>query len=378
MPASEIVDFEREFAELVRDLRALPTAAPPLLRERVRALGEPEPRRVHVSSPSLHRSLLVLAPVCLLVIVGAAIVHGLLSSSTNSGGSSFTALPAKVATTPQSRVRGGPVTPGKRAGHGKVVYGPATTTETGALASPDSAAPYGVPTPSPTRHQDYQADLRVRVRDLDALGRQTANAMRVVRELGGYVASVDQSTTAGAPGEVDLVLRVPVAKVETAMIRLSALGTVLEQHVSIVDLEQTLQQLRDRIRSLRVRIVRLTAALQQPGLSPDVRLALQFQLDDAKRNLARATGSNRATLRQAALSRIGLTLTTQKAVAEKKHHRSRIAHAASNAVDFLAGAGAVALLVLIVISPLLVVAALWWYGARTWRRREERRLLAEA
>ena len=46
MPASETVDFEHEFKELVRELRALPTDAPATVRERVRALGEPEPRRV--------------------------------------------------------------------------------------------------------------------------------------------------------------------------------------------------------------------------------------------------------------------------------------------------------------------------------------------
>ena len=47
MPATDI-DFEREFEELVRDLRALPTAAPQQVREHVRALGEPaQPRTVH-------------------------------------------------------------------------------------------------------------------------------------------------------------------------------------------------------------------------------------------------------------------------------------------------------------------------------------------
>src|SRR6266404_3707677 len=47
MPATDI-DFEREFEELVRDLRALPTAAPQHAREQVRALGEPpRPRTLH-------------------------------------------------------------------------------------------------------------------------------------------------------------------------------------------------------------------------------------------------------------------------------------------------------------------------------------------
>jgi hypothetical protein len=233
-----------------------------------------------------------------------------------------------------------------------------------------------LPPASPNRHQDYQADLRVRVEDYDALGRQTAAAMRITTDFGGFVASVDQSSAKGAPGRADLVLRVPVANVERAMMQLSALGTVLDQHVSIVDLEQTVRQHRDRIRALRVRIATITIALRQP--SPvDVRLRLQFQLDDARRALAQVMGDQKATLRAAALSRIALTLTTERAAVSTTHRRGRFGSAVANAGDLLAAAGAVGLLVLIVISPLLLLGLLWWYGARAWRRREERRLLTE-
>jgi hypothetical protein len=233
-----------------------------------------------------------------------------------------------------------------------------------------------LPAPSPTRHQDYQADLRVRVKDYDALGRETAAAMRITTGLGGFVASVQQSSTKGTPGEADLVLRIPVANVEKAMVQLSALGTVVDQHVSIVDLEQTVRLQRDRMRALRVRIAKISAALQQ-SLPADVRLRLQFQLDDARRALARETGTQKATLREAALSRIALTLTTEQAITATTHHHGRFGSAVANAGHFLAAAGAIALLVLIVVSPLLLLALLWWYGARAWRRREERRLLAE-
>src|SRR5919198_1080725 len=80
MPTTDTIDFEREFEELVRELRALPIAAPESVRERVRALGEPAPRR---SLPRLpwRRSLLVLAPACALGLVIAAVVHGVLNSS---------------------------------------------------------------------------------------------------------------------------------------------------------------------------------------------------------------------------------------------------------------------------------------------------------
>jgi Domain of unknown function (DUF4349) len=333
--------------ELVRELRAVPIAAPSHVRERVRVLGEPAPRRVRLP---LRRTLFVLAPVCVLALVAAAVVHGVLSSSS---GSKHTESAAATAG------------PGRAARAHAAVTG----------QTPVELAP-ALPAPSPTRHQDYQADLQVRVKDYDALGRQSAAAMRITTELGGFVASVQQSSTTGTPGEADLVLRVPVANVERAMIRLSGLGTVLEQHVSIVDLEQTIQQQRDRIRSLRLRIAKINAALQQ-ALPADVRLRLQFQLDDARRALVRATGAHQKTVRQAALSRIALSLTTEHAVVATKHHEGRFGSAVENAGDFLAAAGAIALLVLIVVSPLVVIALLSWYGIRVWRRREERRLLAE-
>ena len=193
--------------------------------------------------------------------------------------------------------------------------------------------------------------------------------MRITQQLGGYVASLSQSSTAGQPGESVLVLRVPVARVTDAMVRLSALGTVLEQHVSIVDLENAVQQQRQKIRALRLQIARITAALQQPGLSVDERLRLQFQLDDARRQLANVTGQNKATLREAALSRIQFYLTTQKPVTPAKKHSSGF---------FLAGAGAVAVAALIILSPLLVLAVLIWLGVRTYRRREAQRLLGTA
>src|SRR5436190_10791302 len=325
MPATEPVDFEREFAAIVRELRALPTDASPELRGRVRALGEPAPRRWRRPVMSWRRATVVLVPACLAAVVAAAAVHGLLSSS----------APKRQAAS------SGSVTAAERSPRkGDTVFGQfGPNVKSGDL--------HAGPVPNPSRHQDYQAELTVRVQDADALGQKSAAAMRIVQQLGGYVASVSQSSAAGQPGEADLVLRVPVAHVEDAMIRLSGLGTVLSQNVSIVDLENVVRQQRRRIQSLRLQIARITAALQQPGLTPDVKLRLQFQLDDARRNLADVTGQSRATLREAALSHISLALTTQKA-APARHHSGRFGSAVSSAFDFLAEAGAVALIALIV------------------------------
>jgi negative regulator of sigma E activity len=362
MPATETTDFEREFEQLVQDLRALPTAAPEHLRQSVRALGEPaQPPTLwdRLRVVSWRRSLLVLAPVCVLGLVSAAVIHGVLHSA-----------PQREAT---ATTRSAEALQGSQGSTGK---GSRTLAPTFGAAT-DSTLKSPLPVPAPGRYQDYEAWMRVRVQDLDALSERTNEAMRIVRSYGGYVASVEESSAAGQPGQADLVLRVPVARVEDALVRLTRLGTVVERHMAIRDLEQVVQQQRARILKLKVFIARATETLKG-SLPADVRLRLQLQLEEAKRNLARTTSANKATLREASLSRISLTLTTQKAVGgATKGGPGRIERAARDAASFLAAAGAILLFLLIVLSPLIVLALATVWGTRAYRRREERRLLAQ-
>jgi hypothetical protein len=354
MPATD-VNFEREFEELVRDLRALSTAAPDQVRERVRLLGEPaRARTLRDVLPALswRRSLLVLAPVCVLGLVSAALIHGLMSS----GGSQNEAL--------VQRTRGS---------------GGAADTKGSKLELGTSATSNGrsLATPAPGRFQDYEASLTVRVKDVDTLHDRTAEATQIARSYGGFVASVDESTNGGG-GQSDLVLRIPVARVPDAYFRLAKLGTVTAQHLSIRDLDQVVRSQRRRIVQLKLSIARIGQTLESTSLPADVRLRLELQRDAAKQELARVTGSNKATLREASLSRISLTLTAQQAAAAKKGGVGPIERAARDAGSFLAGAGAVLLFLLIVLSPLIVLAAVGLWGTRAHRRREERRLLSAA
>lgn len=352
MPATDTVDFERDFSELVARLRAVPAGAPAQVRERVRSLGEPGVERPGLADRLAvvpwRRSLLVLAPLCVVGLVGAALVHGLVSSS-------GTPKQEAVATTRSGEAGGAARAPAHAAG------------------SFDSA----VPGPSTARAQDYQATMTLRVEDR-ALTSRTNEAMQVVRSAGGYVASVRQSTAAGRPGTADLVLRVPVSRVEGVLVQLSSLGTVIDRQLSIRDLEGVLRQQRARILQLRVFIARATEQLRG-ALPADVRLRLQLQLQQARSDLSRLTGANKATLRQASLSRVSLTLTTQRAAGvSKSDHMGRVERAARDAASFLAGAGAVLLFLLIVLSPVIVLALAGAWAFRAYRRREERRLLASA
>jgi hypothetical protein len=354
MPATD-VDFEREFEELVRDLRALPTAAPEQVREHVRLLGEPaRARTLRDVLPVLswRRSLLVLAPVCVLGLVSAALIHGLV----NSGGSQSQALVQQTS------------------GSGGAADKKGSTLELGTSATPNARS---LVTPASGRFQDYEASLTVRVKNVDTLHDRTAEATQIARSYGGFVASVDEATNGGG-GQSDLVLRVPVARVQEAYFRLAKLGTVTAQHLSIRDLDQVVKSQRRRIVQLKLSIARIGQALESTSLPADVRLRLELQRDAAKQELTRVTGSNKATLREASLSRISLTLISQQAAAAKKGGMGRIERAARDAGSFLAGAGAVLLFLLIVLSPLIVLAAVGFWGTRAHRRREERRLLSAA
>jgi hypothetical protein len=327
-------------------------------------LGEPaRPRTLHdlLLMLSWRRSLLVLAPVCVLGLVSAALIHGVLNSGADS-------KPTAVA----AQKLDAQVQHGAAAGGG----GTTTTPQVFGLATPKELAP-SFPAPTSGRYQDYQASLTVRVKNVDALHDRTAEATRLARSYGGYVESVDESA-AGGNGRSDLVLRIPVNRVEDAYFRLAQLGTVTEQHLSIRDLDQVVQTQRRRIVQLRVQIARIGETLKSSSLPADVRLRLELQRDAAKQELAQVTGSNKATLREASLSRISLTLVSQQAGAPTKGSMSRIERAARDAGSFLAGAGAVLLFVVIVLSPLIVLAVAWLLGTRAYRRREERRLLSAA
>lgn len=355
--------------ELLLRSEAARLRAPERLRERVldRAAGVREPRLV---LPPLRRLVLVAAPVVVAAIAAVALVKGVAGSG--SGRQTYAA-------------GGGSASAGATTGaHGSALQGegraeksaPRTADRTRALG-PVTGAPWGgyapaVPTPT-GRLTDYQATLRVRVRDLDRLTDASADAVRIARSLGGYAASVN-TTTGNGPGVSYLELRVPASRVQEALLRLSGLGTVLGEQLSQRDLENVVARQNAQIAALRRSIRRIRVALTNPALPADVRVRLQIQLDEAKRALGQRRHAKKATLREAATAKISLELTTDRnAVAPLT--KSRFDRSIDGAVDFLAGAGAVGLALLIGASPFIVLVALAIAGRRAWRRREERRLL---
>ncbi len=344
---------------ILAELRALP-GAPAGLRERVRALPQPQPRFAWtLPRIDVRRSLLVLAPAVVALGVGAAALHGVLADGPQT---SAQPLRHKV------------VQHGASASGGQLRAPTATTPAFDAhtvRAAPVFGRALALP-PSATRLNKYNAWLRVRVDD-NRLAKVTTLAMQVARGYGGYVASVDMNTP-GQQGTASLVLRVPVTKVEDAVVRLGKLGDVTAQHVRIQDLQRQANVLQREILKLRATIAGLERKRANGSLSPQE----QYELAQAKASLAQTTKSHTATVREGTLATVSMTFFTPQPAAATPHHEGRLGRTLSNAGDFLVRELAWLLYALIVIGPIALLAAAAVLVVRTGRRRSDARLLEGA
>ena len=86
-----------------------------------------------------------------------------------------------------------------------------------------------------TSAQRYSATLSLRLKDSAAVSAATNKALRIVAALGGHPTTVNVDA-ARKDGEAYLVLKVPRTRVQEAVQRLGALGTIVGENVSIQDL----------------------------------------------------------------------------------------------------------------------------------------------
>jgi hypothetical protein len=341
---------------ILAELRTVPRA-PETLRERVRALPEPQPRFAWTPPRiGVRRAALVLAPAALALAVGSAALHGI-----TSGGGGGGSQPAAVAH--ESAGAGA-------SGVWRATAPPLTYDQS--LALQGKAAP----SPSTTRLNKYEAWLQLRVA-ADELSRSTTRAMEIARGYGGYVASVDMNTP-GKRGTASLVLRVPVTKVEEAVLRLGRLGDVTAQHVRIQDLQRQANVQQRQIARLRATIASLQHRLANTSLEPAERVRLQYELDEAKRQLAQATKARAATVREGSLATVSMTFTTPEAKAAVPHEPSRVERTLRDAGGFLLLELAWLLYALVAVGPIVLLAAAAVYAVRAGRRRSDARLLEGA
>jgi negative regulator of sigma E activity len=357
---------EQRLARVIYELQAARPAAPEPLRSRIEALASAESARRPslLERLTLRRALLVLAPAVVVVSVGAAVVQGIVSASS----------PAEEAQPPTQPTVSAQMRESPQAGAAAE-----TDSNQGArsLAPVTQTANRAFPRTSPGRAQDYYADLRLRVDDLDSLSDRMQEALRLTRRYGGYVVSTSYRNPRAGEGDATLELRVPIGRVQQALVAFSELGAILSQNVSIRDLQGQIDRYTRDIRRLRDRMAALRASLLDPNLTAVERSRIERQLAQARSRLGALEQERRALARQGRFAKISLALTTQEAAA-KEETPGRIERALDDAGSVLAKEVAFGLYALIVASPFLLLTALAIAGARIGRRRADQRLLERA
>jgi Domain of unknown function (DUF4349) len=349
---------EQRLARVIYELQAVRTAAPEALRGRVEALAATESARrpTLIERLSLRRTVLVLAPAILLVSLGAAAVQGIVTATSDDD-------------------RGIPFTDPQAMTAGDAARDRATPEATrGALTeAPRSTA---VPT-APGRAQDYHASLRLRVDDVDNLSARTQHALRLTRRYGGYVVATRFRNPSTDDGNATLELRIPIGRIQEALLAFSQLGAILSQDVSIRDVQGQIDTHTRDIRRLRDRIAALRAALLNPNLTTVDRARMVAEMEQAQNRVATLEQERRLLTRQSRFAKVSLALTTQKP-APAKDEAGRIERAFDDAASVLGKEIAFGLYAIIVAAPFLLLAALGIAGARAGRRRADQRLLERA
>jgi hypothetical protein len=198
--------------------------------------------------------------------------------------------------------------------------------------------------------------------------------MAITRELGGWVAGSDVDSS-GREGEAELQLRVPVGRVEDAVVRLSELGTVTGQRMETVDLQAGIDRRDRRIEELD-RFIRIGELRLESGtLDAEERLLLQIRLERQRAARADLLRANTRDRREAATSELTLLLHTREAPTGDERDEDGAAGTARDALRLLGDIGVVALFLAIVLSPAVLVVVLLWLALRSRSRRIETRLL---
>ena len=341
---------------LLNEIRSTRPAAPDALRERVRAIAAQEPARAPFLARLEWRRLALVAPAAIVVALVAGTVIGLSRGDVANdergalgGGDAAVTSPAFDSAAGQS----------SKAAPESASTAPATALDAGVVA------------PGSGRLQRYEAELRLRVENVDDLSSATKRAQQIALSHGGHVASLQYDAPAEGIGAAQLTLLVPTARVAGAMAQLSGLGTILGQRYGLQDLQQQADALQTEIEATQRRIAQILTQLESPKISRVDRTVLQSRLNASRQKLSGLRESMRSTNAEARTATIHLSLTTEELTATEGSSRL------DDVKDVLAWEGIALLYALVVVGPFLLLGLLAWLARRLWRRREDDRLLAK-
>jgi len=350
---------QREAIE--EQIRRSQITASPELRARVRELAAAEPPakgpRRGLDLP-WRRWTLVLVPAAVALALAGALAIGLATSGKH-GGREAVPRPLQQQATPATTL-GSPGTV-----ESGVAAPPAAKTLNGGAVAGSLPATAG-------RAQLYESELTLKVR---SLSEATKRALQLTSAFHGYVRSVEYGSGTER-GSAYLVLRVPVGSVQAAIVKLSALGEILDQHVSIQDVQPQLDRRFRQMQSQRDAIAKLQAKLESPSLTAAERQELENQLVAARRALVVLRQAQARLQRQTSFATVTVDLRSASKTVAVPHDPGRIGRALDRAGSILVDEAKVVLYVLIVGAPFFVLAALSFGALHARRRRNESRLLS--
>jgi Flp pilus assembly protein CpaB len=225
---------------------------------------------------------------------------------------------------------------------------------------------------SDNRAQRISATLTVEVENSNGVSTAAQEALDLTKSLGGYV--VSSSVTTGEEGNATLTVRIPVAKVQQAIVQLSGLGRIVSQQVQTDDLQGSLDALERRERSVRAQIAIVTARLDSESLDAPTRALLEARLKTLRSELRQLRRDTAATSAEARMATIQMSIVTPDVLGAVPVP-SRLDRSLDEALNVLVWEGVVALAIAIVAAPFALIIAATWIGRSLYRRREEERLL---
>ena len=347
---------------IVRALRTEAPAAPDELRARVVA-GD-APRSARLRRPTWRRVALVAVPAAAAFAATSFLVSGTDDAPRRDAAASAPSETVAGAAATESLTTRAPDSESKNA-----YLEEALSTSGGT-----ERAKFTSPLPDTARARDVDMALELRLRDADELSAAANDAMRISRELGGFVAASRVDTRWGE-GTADITLHVPVRRLEDAVVRLSTLGTITAQDVTIQDLQRRLDQRTRRIELVQRAIRADELRLESGTLDPEERLEVELRLERSRALLRDLRRQRAALLRRAATAEIDLTLHTRAAAAAPD--AGGAAGAARDAFDLLGRAGTGLVFSAILVGPLLLVLTAAWLAFSRRSRRRDERLLGE-
>lgn len=349
--------------DLIHALKASRPAAPIALRSRIREVATQEATPATASWPKfqlrlpVRRVAMVAMPAAAALAIATAGAVGLSRSDGTTEAFRERVLDKAITGVPE--------------------WGAADTPQSqGALSGPALPVPPAQDSaiaPTTGRAQRVNATLTVEVSDSDRVSNAAQQALDLTRRLGGHVVSASVAT--GEEGSASLTVRVPVARVQEAIVQLSGLGRIVSQQVQIEDLQEGLDRLQRRERSVRAQIALVAARLDTESLDATTRAQLETRLQNLRGELRELRRGISATNAEARMATIQLTVVTPGMLGAAPVP-SRLDRTLDEALDVLVWEGVIALAIAIVAAPFALVAFAAWLGRKLYRRREEDRLLA--